>query len=73
MDLGHLITLAVSTTSSREIFLLWLIFFVFFRSHSSSFSALMTRAAADGTTDTLASRFCTISFTTDRSLGRMNS
>ena len=71
MGLGR-ITLVVSTTSSREIFPLCLIFFVFFRSHSGSFNALMTRVAADGTTDTLAWQFRTVSFTADWSLGRMN-
>ena len=71
IDLGR-VTLAVSTTSSRETFPFCLIFFVFFQSHSSSFNALMTRVAADGTTYTLAWRFCTISFTADQSLGQMN-
>ena len=33
----------------------------------------MTTAVANGTTDTLTWRFCTVSFTVDRSLGRMNS
>ena len=72
MDLGH-VTLVVSTMSLREIFPLCLIFFIFFRPCFGSFNALMTRAATDGTTDTLAWRFYTISFTADRSLGRMNS
>ncbi|MFS7989351.1 putative 3-isopropylmalate dehydrogenase [Helianthus anomalus] len=53
MDLA-LIIFAISITSSSEILPLCLMFFTFFRSRSGSFSALMTNAAADGTTETFA-------------------
>ena len=38
----------------------------FLRSRGGSFSALMTSADAEGMTDTLAMRFCTVSFTVTR-------
>ncbi|KFM27406.1 hypothetical protein F751_1183 [Auxenochlorella protothecoides] len=41
-------------------------FFSFFLSRTGSFRALMTREAADGMTDTLACRFCTVSLTVTR-------
>ncbi|CAL9128289.1 unnamed protein product [Musa acuminata var. zebrina] len=65
MDRG-LMTLAISTTSSREMFPLCLMFLVFLRSRSGSLRALMTRAAAEGTTVTLACRFWTVSLTVTR-------
>ncbi|CAL9118787.1 unnamed protein product [Musa acuminata var. zebrina] len=65
MDLARM-TRAISTTSSSEMLPLCLMFFVFLRSRSGSLRALMTRAAAEGTTDTLAWRFCTVSFTVTR-------
>ncbi|XAR72112.1 3-isopropylmalate dehydrogenase [Bertholletia excelsa] len=65
MDLGRII-LAISTTSSRETLPVCLMFFVFLRSRSGSLRALMTSAAAEGTTETLAWRFCTVSFTVTR-------
>ncbi|KAK8316210.1 hypothetical protein V6Z12_A13G028400 [Gossypium hirsutum] len=65
MDLGFM-TFAISITSSRLILPLCLIFFVFLRSLSGSFNALMTKAAADGTTVTLACRFWTVSLTVTR-------
>ncbi|KAL4581313.1 hypothetical protein LXL04_017524 [Taraxacum kok-saghyz] len=65
IDLG-LITLAISITSSNDMFLECLMFFTFFLSRSGSFRALITRAAADGTTETLACRFWTVSLTVTR-------
>merc|ERR1712018_349499 len=53
MDLG-LIVLAALMTSSRLMLPLCLMFFTFFLSRGGSFSALMTRAAAEGTTVTVA-------------------
>ena len=61
-----LITLAISITSSRAMFPLCFMFFVFFLSLSGSLSALMTSAAAEGTTVTFAWRFWTVSFTVTR-------
>jgi hypothetical protein len=43
-----------------------LMFLTFFLSLSSSLSALMTSAAAEGMTETLAYRFCTVSLTVTR-------
>merc|ERR1719183_2591750 len=40
-----------------------LTFFTFLRSRKGSLRALITRAAAEGTTDTLACLFCTVSLT----------
>ncbi|KAL8029804.1 hypothetical protein ABFS82_14G243600 [Erythranthe guttata] len=65
MDL-FLITFAISMTSSREMLPLCLMFLVFFRSRSGSLSALMTSAAAEGTTVTFACRFWTVSLTVTR-------
>nr|CAB3485633.1 unnamed protein product [Digitaria exilis] len=53
MDLG-LMVLAISMTSSRLMLPLCLMFFTFFLSLSGSLRALMTSAAAEGTTETLA-------------------
>ncbi|KAG6542544.1 hypothetical protein Mapa_016015 [Marchantia paleacea] len=55
--------LAISITSSKEMLPLCLMFFTFLRSLSGSFRALITNAAADGTTATLACLFWTVSFT----------
>ena len=51
IDLGF-ITLAISITSSSEMLPLCLMFFVFFRSCSGSFNALMTSATATEATRT---------------------
>ncbi|KAL4621451.1 hypothetical protein ACB092_06G228600 [Castanea dentata] len=45
---------------------LCLMFLVFLRSRSGSLRALITKAAAEGTTETLAWRFWTVSFTVTR-------
>nr|ACR36771.1 unknown [Zea mays] len=65
MDL-FLMVLAISTTSSRPMLPLCLMFLTFFLSLSGSLSALMTSAAAEGTTETLAWRFWTVSLTVTR-------
>eukprot|EP00250_Pteridium_aquilinum_P008504 c17999_g1_i1 orf=3-530(-) len=65
MERGRM-TRAISITSSRETLPWCLMFLVFFLSRSGSLRALMTRAAALGTTATLAWRFCTVSFTVTR-------
>lgn len=62
MDLG-LITFAISMISSRDMLPECLMFFTFLRSRSGSLRALMTRAAAEGTTETLAWRLWTVSLT----------
>ena len=51
MDLGRM-TLAALMISSREMLPLCLMFFTFFLSLGGSFRALITRAAAEGTTVT---------------------
>jgi hypothetical protein len=63
----NLIVLAISITSSRDIDLLCLIFFSFFRSRGGSLRALITSEDADGTTDTAAWRFWIVSLTVTRS------
>merc|ERR1712111_244993 len=55
MDLG-LMTRAAPMMSSKEMLPLCLIFFTFFLSLGGSFRALMIRAAAEGTTETLGDR-----------------
>merc|ERR1712179_134314 len=62
MDLG-LITLAAAMMSSIEMLPECLMFLTFFRSLGGSFSALMMRAAAEGTTEQVACRFWIFSWT----------
>merc|ERR1719266_378468 len=60
MDLGRII-LAALMISSIVMLPLCLMFLTFFRSLGGSFRALIIRAAADGTTSTLAWRFWIVS------------
>ena len=62
MDLG-LMVLAALIISSMVIFPLCLMFLTFFLSRGGSLRALMIRAAAEGTTSTLAWRFWMVSLT----------
>src|SRR5690606_16140289 len=55
--------LAISITSSREMDPLCLMFLTFLRSLGGSLRALMIMEAAEGTTSTLACRFCTVTLT----------
>merc|ERR1719430_1457431 len=57
------ITRAAAMMSSMEMLPLCWMFFTFFRSLGGSFSALMTRAAAEGTTEQVACLFWIFSWT----------
>ena len=57
---------AISMQSSSEMSPECFTCFTFLRSRGGSLSALMTSADAEGTTDTFAWRFCTVSFTVTR-------
>merc|ERR1719470_747485 len=65
MDLGAIILAAAMMSSIVMLPLCWM-FFTFLRSLGGSFKALMTRAAADGTTEQVACLFwilsCTVTF-----------
>merc|ERR1719436_667828 len=62
MDLGAII-LAAAIMSSMVMLPLCLMFFTFLRSLGGSFRALITRAAAEGTTETVACLFWILSWT----------
>ena len=62
MDLGRII-LAALRMSSMVMLPLCLMFLTFFLSRGGSFKALMIRAAAEGTTSTLAWRFWMVNLT----------